>query len=304
MTQPKPSLNTDSMLGSLHGSAEGHVAPPSIGELIRDARNLSADDLERISQFQREHNMRFGEAAIALGLADTEDVLQALSQQFGYAVAGDTHRQRLPELVTLNQPFGHQAEAFRCIRSQYLLHTRDESPEHQRHPLAVVSTVDGEGKTFFAANIAVTLAQLGGRVLVVDADLRQSRMHKVFGVDNSVGLSTVLSGRGGKGVIQSVSGIGNLFVIPVGPQPPNPLELVEGTSFGLLMREVNIKFDHVIVDTPASQVGMDAVVIAARCGSALLVARRNRTKMAAVRSLVTALESAQVQMTGVIMNDF
>jgi len=117
----------------------------AIGELIQDARNLSADDLERIGRYQRENDLRFGEAAIALGLANTEDVLQALAQQFKYAYGDEEARKSAPELVMLNQPFGHQAEAFRAIRSQILMRTQGE--KGQRRPLAVVSPDTGDGKT-------------------------------------------------------------------------------------------------------------------------------------------------------------
>src|ERR1700712_583756 len=142
---------------------DGNLRSKAIGELIQDARNLSADDLDRIGRYQRENDLRFGEAAIALGLADTEDVLQALAQQFKYAYADEESRKSAPELVMLNQPFGHQAEAFRAIRSQILMRTQMET-KGQRRPLAVVSTDSGDGKTYFSANLAVALAQLGGKV--------------------------------------------------------------------------------------------------------------------------------------------
>src|SRR3954462_297602 len=231
----------------------------AIGELIQDARNLSADDLDRIGRYQRENDLRFGEAAIALGLADTEDVLQALAQQFKYAYADEESRKSAPELVMLNQPFGHQAEAFRAIRSQILMRTQMEA-KGQRRPLAVVSTDSGDGKTYFCANLAVALAQLGGKVVVLDADMRGARLDQVFGVPGGTGLSGVLSGRGGKGIVKSVPGIPNLYVIPVGVQPPNPLELVEGTALGMLLQEATFKVDHVIVGTPASCFGSDGVV--------------------------------------------
>jgi len=179
--------------------ADTHVGPGSvgaadqrfraIGELIADARNLSADDVERISQYQREHGLRFGEAAIALGLANSQDVLFALSQQFHYAHGDDDLRRQSPELVCLNQPFGHQAEAFRAIRSQILLRAQvDESATNRA--LAVVSPDMGDGKTYFCANLAVSLAQLGAKTLLIDADLRGARQHQVFGVDNASGCRT------------------------------------------------------------------------------------------------------------------
>jgi chain length determinant protein tyrosine kinase EpsG len=285
-------------------AADSTQKTKAIGELIRDARNLTADDLEQISRYQRENNIRFGEAAIALGLADTEDVLQALAQQFKYAYNDEEHSKITPELVMLNQPFGHQAEAFRAVRSQILMRTQAEGNKANRRPLAVVSPDSNDGKTYFCANLAVALAQLGGKVLVIDADMRGARLHQVFGMTNSVGLSGVLSGRGGKGVVKAVPGIPNLYLIPVGVQPPNPLELVEGPAFGILLREVAIKFDHVIVDTPAAVFGSDGVVVASRCGSALVVTRKDENKVSKLHALVDSLQAGQVRLAGVVMNEF
>lgn len=289
---------------SIHAPIEGAETPSrAIGELIRDARNLSAEDVERISKYQREHKMRFGEAAIALGLASAEDVLFALSQQFQYAYGDEDRRRANPELVALTQPFGHQAEAFRAIRSQILLRTHGDD-DGQRRALAVVSPDTGDGKTYFCANLAVALAQLGGKVLVVDGDMRGARLHQIFGVDNARGLSNLLAGRGGKSVVKAVPDVPNLWVIPVGVQPPNPLELVEGPAFGLLLRELTSKFDHVLVDTPAAVFGSDGVVIAARCGAALVVARRNASKVAKLQDLVVSLHAGQARLAGVVMNEF
>ena len=150
--------------GSIHTpQAAGEANTRAIGELIRDARQLSADDLEHIARYQREHNVRFGEAAIALGLASAEDVLYALSQQFQYAYGDEQRRQANPELVALVQPFGHQAEAFRAIRSQILLRTHSED-ETQRRALAVVSSepVRVLGNAANAYDLSQTQIALGG----------------------------------------------------------------------------------------------------------------------------------------------
>jgi chain length determinant protein tyrosine kinase EpsG len=278
------------------------VADRTIGSIIAETRNLTADQVERVLQHQKAKGIRFGEAAIALGYASTDDVLFALSQQFHYPYAAEDRRKANPELVALNHPFGVQAESFRAIRSQIMMRLFNEGQD--RRALAVVSPDAGDGKTFFSANLAVTLAQLGGRTLLVDADLRGPRQHAVFGVDNTAGLSGILSGRAEAKVIQQVPGVSSLFVLPVGITPPNPLELVERPAFGLLVRELLSKFDHVVVDTPAAQYGSDSAVIAARCGAALVVARQNKSQVGSLQELVANLAETPAQLAGVIVNEF
>lgn len=274
----------------------------SIGAIISETRNLSAEQVERILAHQRSHGVRFGEAAVALGFASTDDVLFALAQQFHYPYAAEEQRKASPELVTLNQPFSVQAEAFRATRSQIIM--RVWSEPDARRALAVISPEPGDGKTFFAANLAVALAQLGGRTLLVDADMRGPRQHEVFNIENNAGLSGILSGRAESNVIQQISGVPSLFVMPVGPKPPNPVELVERPAFGLLLRELCSKFDHVVVDTPAGTYGADASVIAARCGAALLVARRDSSRVSLLQELVLSLSSGPVRLAGVVMNEY
>ena len=150
----------------------------------------------------------------------------------------------------------------------------------------------------------MTLAQLGGRTLLVDADMRGPRQHEVFNLSNNAGLSGILSGRAESQVVQQVPGVPSLFVLPVGITPPNPLELVERPAFGLLMRELASKFDHVMVDTPAAIYGSDAHVIAARCGGAIVIARRNESRVGALQDLVAMLSGTPAKLAGVIMNEF
>ena len=277
------------------------VRDRAIGEIIRDRRALDDDQVAEILAHQRENGIRFGEAAVALGHATRDDVLYALAQQFHYPYVPEDQRGRNPELPALTQPFSMQAEALRAIRSQVI--TRLFADGQARAALAVISPDMGDGKTFLSANLAIAMAQLGGRTLLVDADLRGPRQHQVFGVDNSAGLSGVLSGRTEAKVIQQVAAMPSLYVLPVGVTPPNPLELVERPAFGLLMKELTTKFDHVVVDTPAAAHGADASVIAARCGSALVVARRNASRTRSLHELVVGLSGSPARLAGVVLNE-
>ena len=279
-----------------------NVADRSIGSIIAETRHLSAEQVEKVLRHQREKGIRFGEAAIALGYASSDDVLFALSQQFHYPYAPEDRRKANPELVALNQPFGVQAESFRAIRSQIMMRLFNEGQD--RRAIAVVSPDSGDGKSFFSANLAVTLAQLGGRTLLVDADMRGPRQHQIFGIDNNAGLSGILSGRAESKVIQQVAGVPSLFVLPVGITPPNPLELVERPAFGLLIRELLSKFDHVVVDTPAAMYGSDCAVIASRCGAALVIARQDKSRIDHLEELVSNLAETPAKLAGVIFNEF
>lgn len=274
----------------------------SIGDIIAELRNLTAEQVQRVLQYQQDQGVRFGEAAVALGMASKDDVLFALSQQFHYPYAPEEKRSVSPELVALNEPFSPRAEGFRAMRSQLMMRLfTDAEP---RRALALISPDTGDGKSYCAANLAVTLAQLGGRTLLVDADMRSPRQHEVFSLKNKTGLSGILSGRSDSHVIQQVPGVASLFVLPVGTTPPNPLELVERPAFGLLMRELASKFDHVIVDTPAAVHGADASVIAARCGAALILARKGSSRLAMLQDLVASFEGSPAKLVGVIVNEF
>ena len=281
---------------------ETGVQDRSIGDIIRELRSLSAEQVESVLAYQRKNGVRFGEAAVALKLVSQDDVLYALSQQFHYPYAPEEQRKASPELVALNQPFSLQAEAFRALRSQVV--TRVWGERDRPSALAVISADHGDGKTYFAANLAVALAQLGGgRTLLVDADLRNPRQHEVFKLDNRTGLSGILSGRSDTDVIRQVPSVPSLFVLAAGTTPPNPLELVERPAFGMLMRELGSKFDHIVVDTPAASSGADASVIAARCGAAVVIARKNQSRVASLQDLMASLAGTPARMVGVVVNE-
>jgi protein-tyrosine kinase len=281
----------------------GHDRESPIGKLIlRSGANLDAEQVARVIEHQKKKGLRFGEAAVSLGLASGEEVVQALSQQYRYPYLPKHGRQLHADLVMANRPFSPHAEVFRGIRAQ--LKMRIFAPGLPRRAIAVLSASDREGKSYFAANIAIAFSQLGGRTLLIDGDLRKPRQHELFGVANDIGLSTVLSGRTSTHMIHSVPDLPSLFVLPVGAVPPNPLELLEGDGFGLLFNDVLRKFDHVIVDTPAFRHGMDGPVIASTCGAALVVVRQGRTLLGAVQDLVATLSENPAEVAGVIMNDF
>ena len=274
----------------------------SMGDLLRKARGLSQVQVNEIVAYQHESGLRFGQAAVALKLVSDDDVLWALSQQFHYPYAPQGRSDRYPELVAAADPFSPEAEVFRDLCSQVSMNHVAGATGRKPLALSVVSPNVGDGKTFLAANLAVAFSQVGGRTLLVDADMRTPRQHSVFGVSSAVGLSTVLAGRAEANVIQSVPDLPSLFVMPVGSVPPNPMELLQRPAFALLMQELLSKFDHVVVDTPAFARGADARVIAARCGASIAVGRQGTTRMDAMDKLIGALNAGRSRLAGVVMN--
>lgn len=274
---------------------------PVIGDLLRAGHKLSEPEIEKILAYQRKTGLRFGEAAVALRLVDKSAVLEALYQQFQYT-PGFPRQGAKTELVAAADRFGEQAEAFRELRSRLLLEVMREEP---RYALAVVSPDVGDGKTYLAANLAVSFSQLGERTLLIDADVRTPRQHRVLGIQqNGSGLTTALAGFSNAGkLVHDVPGLPHLYFAPAGPIAPNPVELLQRPRFGQLVRDLLEDFDHIVVDTPAAVHGPDARVIAARCGAALVVARKSRSRMPVLRGFVGALSRGPAQIAGVVVNE-
>ncbi|MES2090190.1 MAG: polysaccharide biosynthesis tyrosine autokinase [Pseudomonadota bacterium] len=289
----------------MHDQGKNFTSQPagdqSIGDILRAANNLSAEQVQSILDHQKKANVRFGEAAVALGILKREEVIWALAQQFHYPYAqGDTIKLS-DTVVAAKSPFSDQAEFFRDIRSQLIMNVFTSGAIS--NSVAVTSADIGDGKSFFAANLAVVFAQLGARTLLIDADMRTPVQHTLFGVDNSTGLSSILSGRAEPNVIRPVASLPSLYLLPVGVTPPNPIELVERPVFGLLIKELASKFEYVVIDTPAASHGSDGLIVASRCGATVALARCNQTRNQALQKLVGRLSKSPTKFAGVIVND-
>ena len=276
----------------------------SLGGILIDSGLLKTEDAERVLLMQKENNLRFGDAAVRMGLLSEADIQYALSRQFAYAYLRKSSYEKKPvsdELVAAYEPFSPRVEQLRAIRSQLMLRWFDKAD--QRQVLTVVGTERGEGRSYLAANLAVVFSQLGERTLLVDADLRNPRQHELFLLENKVGFSTVLSGRSREDAIVRIPDLAGLCVLPAGPVPPNPLELLNRLNFDEFMIQVKASFDVIIIDTPALSVGEDAAMIAVRTGAALAVARNAQTRVAAFADLVQGLMNAGVCVVGSVLNE-
>jgi receptor protein-tyrosine kinase len=271
-----------------------------MGRILLDQGKLSALDAERVLSLQKEKNLRFGEAAIQLGLISETDLQQALASQFDYPYLSPGEGGYSQELIAAYAPFSPQVESLRALRSQLVL--RWFVPGHKT--LAVVSANPREGTSYLAANLAVVFSQLGERTLLLDADMRHGRQQQLFGLDNQVGLSTVLAGRGSNIPAQRVPGLIDLSVITAGPTPPNPQELLGRDVFVKLLEKLAASFDVIIIDTPSGTGYADAQTISARAGGALLVARQNVTGLNGAGGFATGLGQLGTTLVGAVLNHF
>lgn len=276
-------------------------ASRSIGALLIDSGRLSVDNVERILQVQREKGQRFGETAIALGLLSMDDILYALARQYHYPYLQPTEDHVSDELIAAFKPLSHQVEALRALRSQLMV--RWFTGGHERRTLVVASPGRGDGRSYLAANLSVVFSQLGEHTLLIDADMRNPRQHKLFNLENRSGLSSILSHRGSDNEVKRIPSFMDLSVLSAGPVPPNPQELLGRHTFAKLLEEKSQEFDVIIIDTPAAVECSDVQTIAVRASGALLLARVKETSVAAFRELATTLSNSGVAVVGSVLNE-
>lgn len=175
-----------------------------------------------------------------------------------------------------------------------------------RRALAVVSVDPGDGRSYVCSNLAVSLGLLGRRTLLIDADTVRPSLHRLFGVDNSRGLSDVLGGAPRATCIQLLPAAPMVSLLAAGPLPAAPLKPAQGDALAELVQGATEAFDHVILDTPAAgrqPQASQALHIAMAAGFALVVGRDGPSPLGPLRGLVDLLVNAGVQVTGIVIND-
>jgi Mrp family chromosome partitioning ATPase len=212
------------------------------------------------------------------------------------------------------------AEAFRSLRASIQL----TAPHRALRVLVITSAGPGEGKTFVASNLAISLAQAGKRVLLVDADVRRPAVHRVFGVSNALGLVDALrqsdqpAGVGSAGspnfsaaplgdprIVHGVvaSTVDNLWLLPAGTPPRNPAELLSSEAVGQLVEQLRHHWDVLVLDTAPVSAVADTLLLARHSDGCLLVARCGRTRRAALGGAIAALRGVGQPLVGVVLND-
>ncbi|AIY42100.1 Tyrosine-protein kinase Wzc [Collimonas arenae] len=284
-------------------SAAAAAAPRKdahIGRMLVEQGKLTPDQVEKVRLLQKQEGLRFGEAAKRLGLVSDADIQQVLSRQFDYPYLQDGNGNYPSTLMAAYQPFSTEVEVLRSIRSQLMLRWFTAG----RKKLAIASVNPGDGTSLLAANLAVVFSQLGEQTLLVDANLRAPRQHQIFNLPAERGLADVLAGRSGLDMVAMVESFVDLSLLPAGSPVPNPQELFNRASFGVLNQTLCDRFDIVLYDTPAFLSSADALIVAARAGGVLLVVRKDRTRVADLADFSDQLRRSGVEIVGSVMVSF
>ncbi len=280
----------------ISGPAE---ADRPIGVILSDWGRLTPDNAQRILDFQKKAGLPFGEAGIAMGLLTEEDVRQVLSLQFGHTDLPEENTFG-KDLIAARQPESLAVEHLRALRSQLMLRWFEN--DARQAALAVVSPGSGEGRSYITANLAVLFSQLGKRTLLIDADLRKPRQHRIFGLPGRIGLSAVLAGRAGWEAVSEIPALPDLSVLPAGAVPPNPQELLARAGFARLITALRSSYEVILIDTPAANTCADAGTIAVRAGAALMLACRDRSSVPRLANLTEDLRQFGVTIVGAVLN--
>jgi polysaccharide biosynthesis transport protein len=277
------------------------VQGDAVPAALIDAGLLSPAEVERISALASEQGLRFSDAAVGSGLVTLEQLSLALSVRSDFPLLDPADSAVAPEVVAAfdaNHPF---MDDLRMLRTQIKARLNEGGVGASR-VVAVVSQADGEGKSFTAANLAVSFAQMGDRTLLIDGDMRTGRLHELFALANPIGLSSVLSMQcNPKDALQSVPGLGGLTVLTAGPDAPSPSDLLARNAASYLINVFSSAFDVVIIDTPSAGQRPDAALIVAASKNYVVVARQNRSLTAAVEGLSRRLGQLGARMIGSVL---
>ena len=210
------------------------------------------------------------------------------------------------ELIAQKSPKSPIAEVFRTLRTNIQFMNSKKSLQ----TILITSTIPGEGKSWVSSNLAITFAQAGKRVVIVDADMRKGRLHTMFQTDNVPGLSNYLSGIDDSGkteetdIIKYIRGteVDNLFLITAGNIPPNPSELLASEATEQMVERLKQVFDVVIFDGTPSLLVTDSLILARIVDTTIIVASHKSTKKDALQKVKKSIENVGGKIAGVVLN--
>jgi protein-tyrosine kinase len=271
-----------------------------MGDACIQSQRLTPVQVDAIVDLQNRKHIRFGEAALELGLLSEQDVRELLNVQFRNAsFSSRALMARVsPKLAILHAPDSEAAEAIKRLRSELLAHMGQD----RRMAFAVVSPAKREGKSYIAASLAIAFAQLNIKTLLIDANLRDPVQHTLFGLSNQTGLSTILANRSSGSLAAMTEFVPGFWILGSGPPPPNPLEILTAPWFKSFLEPLSAQVSVIVVDTPAGNQWADAQMVAGQTGSAVLVSLKDWTQLADLKKFNRDMSSAGIDVLGVVFN--
>ena len=212
--------------------------------------------------------------------------------------AAKTHASHPPILITQTDPKSAAAEAFRTLRTNIQFAGLDQPC----CSVVITSATAGEGKTTAVANFGLVAAQAGSRVCLVDSDLRRPALHRMFGLENTRGLTTALVQELPFAEVAQPTRIPHLSVLTTGPLPPNPAELVGSKRMRELLEAAASTFDLILCDSPPIISVADGVALAAQCDGVILVVRAGKVAFDVIQRATSQIEAVKGRILGVILN--
>jgi receptor protein-tyrosine kinase len=269
-----------------------------IGRLLYENGKLSAQDVDRVVKLQEKCGLRFGEAAIQLRVVTADDVKMALAEQFSYPVAPLSNTNLDRSLIAALRPQSPRVEALRGLRSELMMRYFDV-PEQRILPLIGVDGADEDGA--LVANLAIVFSQLGANTLLMDCDLRNPSLHRLFGLPNRHGLSDILASRANSRP-QLCAPLESLWLLNAGTPAPNPQELLASHRYRDLTASLVQEFDVILCNTPSASASLDAQLVANRAGAALLVAKEHVTPLRQLEFVARHLQDVGVKILGITLS--
>ncbi|MFL5616083.1 MAG: polysaccharide biosynthesis tyrosine autokinase [Gemmatimonadaceae bacterium] len=203
------------------------------------------------------------------------------------------------DLVTLSDVRSSGAEAYRTLRTNLLFSAAVQAVSR----IVITSPGPEEGKSTTAANLAIAFAQQGHRVLLIDCDLRRARIHRIFEETNIPGLTSVLVGGDPIASAIRTSRVPGLNILPSGPLPPNPAELLGSVQMTALLDQLSLNYDLLILDTPPLLAASDAAIVSRVVDGAIVVVRAGKTEKSALQTAVQQLATVGARVLGTVLND-
>jgi protein-tyrosine kinase len=283
---------------------------------------LPDEAVESIHQAKKALGLGFHEAALHTGLItqheldEADELIRRQTRHEGRGIIEEALRRRPnthdlvlwegervrpgKELILAHDPYSERSEALRSLRTELLMRTNGR---RGAGIFALLSPCAGEGRSQLSAELAIAFAQLGGRTLLVDADLRRPRQHTLFGADNVIGLAQSLVD-GTPPRLYGVEGVPQMGLLTSGPLPTNPLELLSGARFGRLVADWRRSYEFVVIDTPPVSQYSDGLAVASVAGHVVVLGRTHSTSFHVLTELRRKLETTHAWVLGAVMNNF